>query len=61
MHFDFDQFDWDHILWWEKSGANFSMNQHLFKIYSLLETHAPRKEIETYHQVTNYTKFAKFY
>ena len=61
MYFDFDQFNWDHILCWEKSGANFSMNQYLFKIYSLLETHAPRKGIKTYHQVTNYTKFAKFY
>ena len=36
---------WEHILWTEKSDVNFSMNQYLSKIDSLLEIHAPLKKL----------------
>ena len=42
---DFDQTDWEQILCSEKSYVNFSMNQYLSKIDSLLETHAPLKKL----------------
>ena len=41
---DFDQTDWEQIICSEKSDVNFSINQYLSKIDSLLETHAPLKK-----------------
>ena len=43
---DFDQTDWEQILCTKKSDVNFSMNQCLPKIYSLLEIHAPLKKLD---------------
>ena len=40
---DFDQIDWEKILYGEKSDVDFLMNQYRCKIDSLLETHAPLK------------------
>ena len=37
---DFDQTDWEHSLCTKKSDVNFSMNQYLSKIDSLLKIHA---------------------
>ena len=51
----------------EKSKVNFSVNQYLSKIDSLLEIHAPlkklnkKKQTELSHQTRDYTKFTKFY
>ena len=42
---DFNQTDWEQILCTEKSDVNFSMNQYLSKIDSLLEIHAPLKKL----------------
>ena len=42
---DFDQTDWEQILCSEKSDVNFSMNQYLPKIDSILETHASLKKL----------------
>ena len=42
---DFDQIGCEQILCSKKSDANFSMNHHLSKIDSLLETHAPLKSL----------------
>ena len=42
---DFDQTDWEQILCSKKSDVNFSMNQYLSKIDSLLETHAPLENL----------------
>ena len=42
---DFNQTDWDQILCTEKSNINFSINQYLSKIDSLLEIHAPLKKL----------------
>ena len=64
---DFNQTDWEQILCTEKSKVNFSMNQYLPKIDSLLEIHAPlkklnkKKQTELSHQTRDYTKFTKFY
>ena len=41
---DFDQRDWEQILWSEKSDVNFSMNQYLSEIDSLLEAQALLKK-----------------
>ena len=38
---DFDQTDWEQNLCFEKKDVNFTINQYLSKIDSLLETHAP--------------------
>ena len=42
---DFDQTDWEQILCSKKTDVNFSMNQYLSKIDTLLETHAPLKKL----------------
>ena len=41
---DFNQTDWEQILCTEKTDVNFSINQYLSKIDSLLEIHAPLKK-----------------
>ena len=41
---DFDQTNWEQVLCSEKNDFNLSMNQHLSKIDSLLETRAPLKK-----------------
>ena len=46
---DFNQTDWDQILCTEKSNINFSINQYLSKIDSLLEIHAPLKKLKKKH------------
>ena len=43
---DFNQTDWEQILFSGKSDVNLSMNQYLSKIDSLLETHAPLKKLK---------------
>ena len=42
---DFDQIDWEQIFFSEKSDVNWSMNQYLSRIDSLLETHVPLKKL----------------
>ena len=42
---DFNQTHWEQILSTKKSDVNFSMNQYLSKIDSLLEIHAPLKKL----------------
>ena len=42
---DFDQINWEQFLCNENNDVNFSMNEHLSKIDSLLDTHAPIKKL----------------
>ena len=42
---EFDQTDWEQILCSEKIDVNLSMNEYLFKIDILIETHAPFKKL----------------
>ena len=42
---DFNQIYWEQILYNEKNNVNFSMNEYLSKIDSLLDTHAPLKKL----------------
>ena len=43
---DFNQTNWEQILYNEKSDVNFSMNGYLSKIDSLLDTHALIKRLD---------------
>ena len=42
---DFNQINWEQILYNEDNDVNFSMNKYLSKIDSLLDTHAPFKKL----------------
>ena len=42
---DFNQIKWEQILYNENNDVNFSMNEYLSKIDSLLDAHAPIKKI----------------
>ena len=42
---DFNQINREQILYNENIEVNFSMNQYLWKIYSLLDTHVPIKKL----------------
>ena len=42
---DFNQINWEQILYNEESDVNFSRNEYLSKIDSLLDTHAPLKKL----------------
>ena len=39
---DFNQINWEQILYNESNNVNFSMNEYLSKIDSLLDAHAPK-------------------
>ena len=41
---DFNQINWEQILCNENNDVNFSMNEYLSKIDSLLDTHVPKKK-----------------
>ena len=43
---DFNQINWEQILYNEDNDVNFSMNKYLSKIYSLLDTHALIKKLK---------------
>ena len=42
---DFNQINWEQILYNEENDANFSMNKYLSKIDSFLDTHASFKKL----------------
>ena len=42
---DFNQINWEQFLCNEENDVNFSMNKHLSKIGSLLDTHVPFKKL----------------
>ena len=42
---DFNQINWEQILFNENNNVKFSMNEYLSKIDSLLDTHAPNKKL----------------
>ena len=44
--FDFNQIYWEQILYNTENDVNFSMNEYLPKIDSLLDTHAPFKKLK---------------
>ena len=43
--YDFNQINWEQILYNEENDVNFSVNEYLSKIDSLLDTHTPIKKL----------------